>query len=155
VILVSIFMKKDLLRLKWGPQWIYIFLESEGIVKMIFPHFKHTSSVLINLVLFLKEFSGDCRVTANHSSMQFKILFIDRVISHSGLWFVLFGHLLIENCLKTYLDCFYDPFLILMHKTNSFKIFLLGKGFKCCEIIQFFLKKGSLHEEFMTKLYFY
>jgi len=122
---------------------------------MIFSHFKHTSSVLINLVLFLKEFSGDCRVTVNHSCMQFKILFIDRVISHSGLWFVLFGHLLIENCLKTYLDCFYDPFLILMHKTNSFKIFLLGKGFKCCEIIQFFLKKGSLHEEFMTKLYFY
>ena len=90
------------------------FLESEGIIKMVFPYFKHTSLVLINLVLFLKEFSGDCRVTADHSSMQFKILFIDRVISHCGLWCVLSGHLLIENCFKTYLECFYDPFLVLI-----------------------------------------
>jgi hypothetical protein len=102
------------------------FLGSKGITKMIFSHFKHILLVLINLVPFLKEFSGDCRVTTNHSSMQFKILFIDRVISHSGLWFVLFGHLLKENCLKTYLECFYDPILELTHKTNSFKIFLLG-----------------------------
>jgi len=94
---------------------------------MTFPHFKHSSLVLINLILILKELAGDYKVTTKHLSMQFKMLFRDRVLSHSWLWF---GHLLIKNFLKTYLEHFYDPFLVLMHKANYFKIFLLGKGFQ-------------------------
>jgi hypothetical protein len=35
------------------------FLESERITKMAFFYFKHTSLVLLNLVLFLKEFVDD------------------------------------------------------------------------------------------------
>jgi len=93
----------------------------------LFSYYKQTLLVLINLVLFLKELMGDYRVATNHLSMQFKMLFRDRALSYSWLLFVLLGHLLIENCLKTYLERFYDPFL---HKTISFKIFLLGKGFQ-------------------------
>jgi hypothetical protein len=104
-----------------------MFLESEGIEKMTFPHFKHSSLVLVNLILILKELAGDYKVTTKHLSMQFKMLFRDRVLAHSWLWF---GHLLIKNFLKTYLEHFYDPFLVLMHKASSFKIFLLGKGFQ-------------------------
>jgi len=55
-----------------GTTWDIYFLESEGIAKMTFSHFKHISSVLINLVLFLKEFSGDCRVTTGRLSKPSK-----------------------------------------------------------------------------------
>jgi hypothetical protein len=55
-----------------GTTWDIYFLESEGITKMTFSHFKHISSVLINLVLFLKEFSGDCRVTTGRLSKPSK-----------------------------------------------------------------------------------
>ena len=60
-----------------------IFLESEWTTKMCFPHFKHTSLILINFVFFLKELVGDYRVTTNHLYMQFKMLFRDLVLSHS------------------------------------------------------------------------
>jgi hypothetical protein len=46
---------------------------------MDFPRFKHISLVLINFVIFLKELTGDYRVTTNHLSMQFKMLFKDRL----------------------------------------------------------------------------
>jgi hypothetical protein len=90
---------------------------------------------------------GDYRVATNHLFMQFKMLFRDRALSYSWFWFVLFGHLLIENRLKTYLKRFYDPFLILMHKTIYFKIFLLGKGSKCCEIKR--LKRKEKKRKFL------
>jgi len=42
-----------------------IFLESEGIAKMVFSHFKHTSLVSMNCH-FPKELTGDQRVITNY-----------------------------------------------------------------------------------------
>jgi len=61
--------------------------------------------------------------------MQFKILFIDKVVSHNGFWFILFGHLLIENCLKTYLEQILIHSLQSNHAQNYlFSRFLFRKG---------------------------